>query len=76
MNCRESWTPQLVTRVGSLEHPTYKEVCTDRTGHAEVVEVTFDPSRIRYEALLDTFLRSARPDAGESARPGLGVAVP
>jgi len=40
---------------GSLEHPTYKEVCTDRTGHAEVVEVTFDPSRIRYEALLDAF---------------------
>jgi peptide-methionine (S)-S-oxide reductase len=40
---------------GSLEHPTYKEVCTDRTGHAEVVEVTFDPSRIGYEALLDAF---------------------
>ena len=40
---------------GSLEHPTYKEVCTDRTGHAEVVEVTFDPERIRYEALLDAF---------------------
>jgi peptide-methionine (S)-S-oxide reductase len=40
---------------GSLEHPTYKEVCTDRTGHAEVVEVTFDNSRLSYEALLDTF---------------------
>lgn len=40
---------------GDLEHPTYKEVCTDRTGHAEVVEVTFDPSRLPYEALLDTF---------------------
>jgi peptide-methionine (S)-S-oxide reductase len=40
---------------GTLEHPTYKEVCTDRTGHAEVVEVTFDPSRLPYEALLDTF---------------------
>ena len=40
---------------GNLEHPTYKEVCTDRTGHAEVVEVTFDPSRLPYEALLDAF---------------------
>jgi peptide-methionine (S)-S-oxide reductase len=40
---------------GQLEHPTYKEVCTDRTGHAEVVEVTFDPSRLGYETLLDTF---------------------
>lgn len=40
---------------GSLEHPTYKEVCTDRTGHAEVVEVTFDNTRISYEQLLDAF---------------------
>src|ERR1700757_4661377 len=40
---------------GDLEHPTYKEVCTDRTGHAEVVEVTFDPSRLSYETLLDAF---------------------
>ena len=40
---------------GELEHPTYKEVCTDRTGHAEVVEVTFDSSRLSYESLLDTF---------------------
>ena len=40
---------------GDLEHPTYKEVCTDRTGHAEVVEVTFDNSRVSYDTLLDTF---------------------
>ncbi len=40
---------------GTLEHPTYKEVCTDRTGHAEVVQVTFDPSRVSYESLLDAF---------------------
>ncbi len=40
---------------GALEHPTYKEVCTDRTGHAEVVQVTFDNSRLGYESLLDAF---------------------
>jgi peptide-methionine (S)-S-oxide reductase len=40
---------------GELEHPTYKEVCTDRTGHAEVVNVTFDPVRLPYESLLDVF---------------------
>ena len=40
---------------GGLEHPTYKEVCTDKTGHAEVVTVTFDPSRLAYDTLLDTF---------------------
>lgn len=53
---------------GTLEHPTYKEVCTDRTGHAEVVEVTFDPSRLSYEVLLDTFF--ALHDATQVNRQG------
>jgi peptide-methionine (S)-S-oxide reductase len=40
---------------GSLERPTYKDVCTDSTGHAEVVELDFDPSIISYEKILDAF---------------------
>lgn len=40
---------------GKLDSPSYKDVCTDQTGHAEVVEVTFDPARIGYEALLAAF---------------------
>jgi len=42
---------------GSLEEPTYKEVCTDRTGHAEVVQLQFDPARVSYETLLDEFFK-------------------
>ena len=40
---------------GALENPSYKDVCTDRTGHAEVVEVEFDPGVVSYEVLLDAF---------------------
>ena len=40
---------------GSLERPSYKDVCTDSTGHAEVVEVDFDTEKVSYEKLLDAF---------------------
>ena len=40
---------------GTLENPTYEDVCTGRTGHAEVVQVVFDPARVSYEQILDMF---------------------
>ena len=53
---------------GTVENPTYRQVCSHRTGHAEVVEVTYDPERVSYEELLDVFwakhnpTRSTAPD--------------
>ncbi|MHB8392605.1 MAG: peptide-methionine (S)-S-oxide reductase, partial [Acidobacteriaceae bacterium] len=38
---------------GTLENPSYRDVCTDQTGHAEVLQVTFDPARVSYQQLLD-----------------------
>ena len=46
---------------GTVEKPTYQQVSAGRTGHAEVVRVTFDPARISYSELLDAFWRSHDP---------------
>lgn len=40
---------------GTLDQPSYRDVCTDQTGHAEVVELDFDPEKITYNELLDAF---------------------
>lgn len=46
---------------GQFANPTYKDVCTDRTGHAEAVEIDYDPAKISYEKLLDVFWENHDP---------------
>jgi peptide-methionine (S)-S-oxide reductase len=46
---------------GTLENPTYEDVCSHTTGHAEVVEVTYEPDQVSYERLLDVFWRKHDP---------------
>jgi len=50
---------------GHTEHPTYEEVCSGKTGHAEAVQITYDPAKISYKELLDVFWRQINPtDSG------------
>lgn len=67
----------LATRVGysggETENPTYEQVCSGRTGHAEVVEVTFDPERIAYEQILDVFWANHDPTTLNRQGPDVGA---
>ena len=46
---------------GQMPNPTYKDVCTDTTGHAEAVEVEYDPAKVAYEQLLEVFCENHDP---------------
>ena len=61
---------------GELENPSYQQVCTGQTGHVEIVQVEYDPQKVSYEQLLETFwgvhdptqLNRQGPDIGEQYR--------
>ncbi len=57
---------------GTTDNPTYKEVCTDRTGHVEVVQVEYDPAVIRYETLLEKFWACHNPTQHNRQGPDRG----
>ena len=58
---------------GKLENPTYRDVCTDLTGHAEVVQVEFDPARVKYDVLLNAFWELHDPTQLNRQGPDVGT---
>lgn len=57
---------------GNLANPTYEEVCTDATGHAEAVEVEYDPNQITYNELLEIFWDNHDPTSLNRQGPDVG----
>ena len=58
---------------GTKDNPSYEDVCSDETGHAEVVQVEFDPSQISYDQLLDVFWSSHNPMTLNRQGPDVGT---
>ena len=67
----------ISTRVGylggTMENPTYRDVCSGRTGHAEVVEVAYDPDRLTYDDLLTVFWDNHNPTTLNRQGPDIGT---
>lgn len=57
---------------GQMENPTYEDVCSDSSGHAEVVQVEFDTAKVSYEALLDIFWTNHNPTTMNRQGPDIG----
>jgi peptide methionine sulfoxide reductase msrA/msrB len=58
---------------GTLKHPTYEDVCTDQTGHAETVQIEYDPSKVTYDQLLDVFWKNHDPTTPNRQGPDVGT---
>jgi peptide-methionine (S)-S-oxide reductase len=58
---------------GTLDNPTYHDVCSGRTGHAEVVQVTYDPARLTYDDLLTVFWENHDPTTLNRQGPDVGT---
>jgi len=67
----------ISTRVGytggSFSEPTYKDVCSHKTGHAEAIEIAFDPSKVTYDELLDVFWSIHDPTTLNRQGPDIGT---
>ena len=58
---------------GNIQNPTYQEVCTDKTGHAEAVQVDYDPEQVSYDELLDVFWNNHNPTTLNQQGPDIGT---
>jgi peptide-methionine (S)-S-oxide reductase len=58
------WVTAVGYAAGHTEHPTYRDVCSGRTGHAEVVLVVYDPAKVSYDGLLRVFWENHDPTQG------------
>jgi peptide-methionine (S)-S-oxide reductase len=58
---------------GEMPNPTYQDVCTDKTGHAEVVQVTFDPAKVSYQDILNVFWQVHDPTQVNRQGPDFGA---
>ncbi len=58
---------------GTLNNPTYYDVCTDQTGHAEVVEVDYDPEKVSYDDVLNVFWTNHNPTTLNRQGPDIGT---
>ena len=58
---------------GKTKNPTYEQVCTDKTGHVEVIQITYNPEEITYEKLLETFWNVHNPIELNRQGPDIGA---